>query len=324
MNAKPVVIDGAYARLFADFVEFKRGIGYGYSGPTIQQLRMFSRYLSNFPETGTVLDKETVDEYCAPHGAEAISTRKHRATLVRQFALYLRTRGIDCYLPPENHERDRTDFIPHIFTENEMQRVIACADDHPFLPHASTTKAVYSMLIRMLWCCGLRLGEALSLTVGDVNLDDAVLTVARAKYNKTRLVPMSKSLAAYAKRYWDHMGFVRENPGAFFYPTHRNGKYVRGAPSAHIKRIMLRAGIANSGGKVPRVHDIRHSFAVMSLKKMEDAGMDIYCSLPLLSVYMGHSDIKSTEYYLRLTGSSFSEIHNAMDSCYNGIFPEVV
>ena len=60
-----------------------------------------------------------------------------------------------------------------------------------------------------------------------------------------------------------------------------------------------------------------------ALKKMEDSGIDIYCSLPLLAVYMGHSDIKSTEYYLRLTGNAFSEITGAMQECYDGIFPEV-
>ena len=323
MNAKPLVIDGAYAQLFTDFVDFKRSVGYGYPRQTVEQLRQFSRFLSNYPETEKVLEKEKVDAYCAPKDGESVSTRNNRAVLARQFAKYLLTRGIDCYLPPENHERSDNNFVPYIFTEDEMQRIIACADCQPYLPHASTSQAVYPMLIRMLWCCGLRIGEAISLTVGDVNLDDGVLTVEKSKYNKTRLVPMSESLTRYAEHYWERMRFIQENPDAIFYPNHRNEKYQRAAASTRIRNIMAEAGIAHVGDKMPRVHDIRHSFAVRSLRKMEEDGMDIYCSLPLLSTYMGHSDIKSTEYYLRLTGSAFSEIADTMGEYYDGVFPEV-
>ena len=271
----------------------------------------------------TILSKEMVDAYCIPRDGEAVSTRKKREIMARQFALYLRTIGFDCYLPPENHEPDRNDFIPYIITEDEMRRIIACADGQPYLPHTPSTKSVYSMLIRMLWCCGLRIGEAVALTVGDVNLDDAVLTITRAKHNRTRLVPMSETLTKYSREYWGEMGFIRENPTALFYPNPRKKKYDRVIASRHVKKIILDSGVAGADGKSPRVHDIRHSFAVRSLRKMEESGIDIYCSLPLLSAYMGHSDIKSTEYYLRLTGSAFSEIAEAMHECYDGVFPEV-
>lgn len=320
MNAKLLVIDGAYAPLFESFVEFKRSVGYVYPRQIVEDLRHFSRFINTFPEIKTVMDKEMVDAYCALKDGEAISTRNKRAILVRQFALYLRTKGIECYLPPKNHERCRNNFIPYIITEDEMSQIIACADSQPYRPSSSTSKAVYSMLIRMLWCCGLRLGEALALTVGDVNLDDAVLTIKKAKFNKTRLVPMSEQITHYSRIYWKQMGFIRENPNAFFYPNHRKEKYVRSGVSSHIKKIMREAGIIYDGYKVPRTHDIRHSFAVRSLKKMEESGMDVFCSLPLLSAYMGHCDIKSTEYYLRLTDNAFSEITNAMCQCYEGRF----
>jgi len=179
------------------------------------------------------------------------------------------------------------------------------------------------MLLRLLWCCGLRLSEALHLRLEDVDIDIGVLTVRGAKYNQTRLIPVSATLYDYIRTYWDYMCFSQKEPDAFFLPNHRGESYTRGAFTDQIQRIMLRAGVTKDGIKPPRVHDIRHSFAVRSLKKMVDENVDIYCALPMLSIFLGHSDIQSTEYYLRLTGHTFPDIAALMESAYEGVFPEV-
>jgi integrase len=320
---KPIVIDGAYAPLFDEFVAYKRGIGYGYTKSTIQLIRLFSRFLSRFPECPEVLTRETVDAFCAPRPGESMSTRNKRVVISRQFALFVRLTGIDCYVPPERHEKVTSDFVPYIISESEMARVIARADEMPPLPCSAKTGIVCSMLLRILWCCGLRISEALSLTLGDVDLGDAVLTIRKAKYNQTRFVPISASLAAYVRGYWRDMGFSNENPGAFFFPNKAGAQYSRGAAAVRIKKIMLEAGVTRDGTTTPRVHDVRHSFAIGAFKKMESEGMDAYSSLPLLATYMGHSDIKSTEYYLRLTGNDLERVVETMAGCYEGVFPEV-
>ena len=323
MCAKQIVIDGAYAPLFDGFVVYKRGLGYGYSGEVMFLIRQFSRFLSGFPGCPEVLKKEMLDAFCELREGESAWTRKARVWISRQFALYLKSQGFNCYVPPVRRERAPADFIPYIITENEMARIIERADNQPFLRQSPKTNPIYSMLIRMLWCCGLRLSEALSLKVGDVDLDNALITVKKAKYNQTRLVPMSDSLTAYARQYWNGMGFMREAPTAYFYPNRQGGQYNRSPVGVHIKKLMLEANVTRDGIKPPRVHDVRHSFALEALKKMEADGMDIYCSLPLLAVYLGHSDIKSTEYYLRLTGAGFDGISDAMAECYANVFPEV-
>jgi integrase len=179
------------------------------------------------------------------------------------------------------------------------------------------------MLLRLLWCCGLRLSEALNLQLSDVDIDSGILTVRKAKYNQIRLVPMSESLLEYTLYYWNEMRFSLKEAGAYFLPTHRDDKYDRSVAARHIKKIMLDANVTKDGNSPPRVHDIRHSYAVWALKKMTDENVDIYCTLPMLSIFMGHSDIISTEYYLRLTGHVFPDIAAQMEPVYADVFPEL-
>jgi len=323
MTVKEYVIDGAHAELLNEFVEYKRGLGYGYPYQTMEQIRRFSRFLLKYPLEETILTKDLIDAYCEPKTDESVSTRNKRLSLSRQFSLFLRTKGIDCYVPPEQQEKKSTDFVPYIISKEQMKDIISSADKQPFFPHSCTTKAVYSMLLRLLWCCGLRLSEALNLQLSDVDIDSGILTVRKAKYNQIRLIPMSESLLGYIIYYWKEMCFSLKETSTYFFPTHRSDKYDRSTAARHIQKIMLDAGVTKDGCKPPRVHDIRHSYAVWALKKMTDENVDIYCALPMLSIFMGHSDIISTEYYLRLTGYVFPDIAAQMEPVYEDVFPEV-
>ena len=323
MCAKPIIIDGAYADLFNNFVEFKRSIGYGYPKQTMESIRYFSRFILQFPLSEFVLTEEIVNEFKKPKPGESTITRNKRASLARQFALFLESHGIDCYVPPEQREKEERGFVPRIITENEMSRILEYADSLPYRAQTPKYNIIYPMLLRMLWCCGLRISEALSLIMADVDLADGVLTIRKAKYNQSRLVPMSESLTEYARNYVRRMGLLNEIPGTLFYPNPYGQRYNRMPVSQQIKKIMRQVGIADDGIGVLRTHSIRHSYAVRVLKKMQEEGIDVYCSLPILAAYLGHSDIKSTEYYLRLIGEEHTVIANAMAEYNEIIFPEV-
>ena len=211
--------------------------------------------------------------------------------------------------------------LPWIVTAEEMARVTTCADARPASRCGPQTQPVYAMLVRLLWCCGLRIGEALSLRVGDVDLAQALITVRKAKHNRTRLVPMSQSLAAHAHHYVVAVGLVLEDPQAWFFPSPRGGGYNPCSATAHIQRLMLQAGVTTATGRAPRTHDLRHSYAVACLGRMQADGVDVYTALPLLATYMGHADIVSAEYYLRLDPSAWAGIEQAMAGTYAGVFP---
>jgi integrase/recombinase XerD len=315
--------DGAFPELFSEYVERKRGIGYVYPESRLYLVRRLSRFLAGRTTDERVITKETAEAFARRREGESSGSAAGRRGIVRQFALFLQWKGIEAWVLPERSEpRQPSSFTPRIITADEMTRVIACADGRPASRCGPQTQPVYAMLVRLLWCCGLRIGEALSLRVGDVDLAEAVITVRKAKHNRIRLVPMSESLAAHARRYTVAVGIAAEDPEAWFFPSPRGGSYHPGSATAHIQDLMLEAGVTTASGRAPRSHDLRHSYAVACLAKMQGQGVDVYAALPLLATFMGHADIVSAEYYLRLDPSAWAAIDQTMEPAYAGVFPQ--
>jgi len=319
--AVEITPDGAFPELFAEYVEHKRGLGYLYPGSRLYLVRCLSRFLAGRAADERVLTRDAAEAFARPREGESPGTAAGRRGIARQFAMFLRWREIDAWVLPERSgPRQPSSFAPRILTAEEMARIVACADARPASRCGPQTQPVYSMLLRLLWCCGLRIGEAVSLRVGDVDLAQGVITVRKAKHNRTRLVPMSQSLGSFAHRYVVAVGLVLEDPEAWFFPSPRGGSYNPCSATAHIQRLMLEAGVTTATGGAPRTHDLRHSYAVACLAKMQADGVDIYAALPLLATYMGHADIVSAEYYLRLDPSAWAGIEQAMADTSAGLF----
>ncbi len=317
-----VTFDGAFPELFSEYVEYKRNLGYVYPNSRVYLVKRLSRFLAGRAADERVLTRDAAEAFTRPRDGESSGSASGRRGIARQFALFLRWKGIDAWVLPEHSgPRQPSSFAPRIISADEMARVIACADARPASRCGPHTQPVYAMLVRLLWCCGLRIGEALSLRVGDVDLVDAVITVRKAKHNRARLVPMSEPLAAHARRYAVAVRLVPENPAAWFFPSPRGGGYNPGSATAHIQGLMFEAGVTTASGRAPRSHDLRHSYAVASLAKMQADGVDVYAALPLLATYMGHADIVSAEYYLRLDPSAWAAIEQAMAGTYASVFP---
>lgn len=317
-----IIPDGAFPELFSEYIEYKRNLGYVYSNSRLYLVRRLSRFLARQAPDERVLIQDAAEEFARPRDAENPGSAAGRRGIARQFALFLRWKGIDAWVLPEREQSGQlSSFAPRIITAEEMARIIACADARPASRCGPQTQPVYAMLVRLLWCCGLRIGEALSLRVGDVDLTEALITVRKAKHNRTRLVPMSQSLTTHARRYTTAVGLVPEDPAAWFFPSPRGGTYNPGSATAHIQALMLEADVITARGRAPRAHDLRHSYAVAALAKMQAEGVGIYAALPLLATYMGHADIVSTEYYLRLDPSAWTGIEHAMAETYAGVFP---
>jgi integrase len=161
---------------------------------------------------------------------------------------------------------------------------------------------LYQMLLQVLYCTGIRLGEALRLRLKDVDMRARTLFIADSK-GRSRWVPFHGSLASAIRRY-----LVARRAVAPTGPEDRlfvgtNGRYLRGNTASDIIRRMLRkTGLKpKSGRSGPRPYDLRHTFAVHRLTRWYRAGVDLQSRLPLLSAYMGHDDILGTETYLTAT-----------------------
>ena len=281
------------------------------------------RFFKDYHFDTLKLTKEMVLSFTAYRENESLKTQHQRVTIIRQFAIFINTLGCDAYILPVKFIKIGKAFTPCILTYDEISRILKASDNIKIRKQSPNQHIIYPVLMRMLYGCGLRVSEALCLKVSDVNLRDGILTVTKTKFNKSRLIPMSASLTKICSSYAAKMNFDIKD-SRYFFSAPDKGRYNRSVIYVKFKNLLKEASIVRAGyASGPRLHDLRHTFAVHSLEKMVAEGVDIYCSLPILCAYLGHRGIESTEKYLRLTKQSFSSITSPLETLYEGVFPEV-
>lgn len=328
MKAKKIdyTFTGPLAEYCKKYIDYKRSLGFIMGQSVYYLLRgMDNFFLQNaLPSNSLALTKEMVEKYVAHRGLESIKTQHMRMSIIRQFALFMNRLGFSYYVYPETaFIQIKDDFIPYIFTHKEIEKLTKILDEIPISPRYPTYHIIYPMLFRMLYGCGLRINEALGLKMENVNLEQGIIKLNTTKNNIQRIVPMSNSLQKYCRKYIKQMNFSSSYNG-YYYPNGKGNEYNSTPVYLQFRKFMNLAGIYREDGTTPRVHDIRHTFAVHALEKMVAEGKDIYCALPVLSTYLGHKGLESTEKYLRLTVEAHKSIINTMTEYYKDTFKEVI
>ena len=194
-------------------------------------------------------------------------------------------------------------YKPHIYSIEEI---------HSLLQEAAKLKGppgrTFPMLLLLIYACGLRIREALRLKIQDVDLEQNMLSLWKTKFHKERLAPFSPITASKLKIYLDFRrtafpGSMPHDP--FFCHTHGVLSYTYVLTIFH--QILRRSGLTKSGSPNPRLHDLRHTFAVHRLYKWYQEGHDILNKLPILSTYMGHISVEDTQVYLSVTRALLRE-----------------
>ena len=181
------------------------------------------------------------------------------------------------------------------------------------------------VLIRFLYSTGLRISEALALKKDDINLDENYLQVTDCKNGKERVIPISDSLALACKEYVRYRDIlpISKSKSEHFFVKLDGGKCSENAVRVWFRKCLTKAGIPYGGkGQGPRVHDLRHTFAVTSLANMAESGVDLYVSLPILSSYLGHQSLSATNHYVRLTANMYPDLVHDVDNISLYVFPK--
>jgi integrase len=316
---KPFV--GEFRELLEDFVEQKRSLGYKYDTERERLLR-FSIFSLSYSLENKVLSKQLVSDWTSKRRNESAKNWVHRNSDLRQFTLYLQNLGYDAFIPPKIHKTGQGEYIPYIFTHEEIERFFRVIDS--IAPHPLSNKHLsYPLLFRLLYCCGLRISEALYLKISDIDFDKGVLSIRGSKFNKDRIIPVSAPLAEMLIRY--QALFNRNNAPEDYYFRNKNGTPLRRDQVYDVYRKLLwKAGISHGGkGKGPRLHDLRHVFCVHTLAKQVKDGVDLYVALPILSAYVGHSSVRGTQRYVRLTAEAYPELIEKVSRTCAYVLPEV-
>jgi site-specific recombinase XerD len=214
---------------------------------------------------------------------------------------------IDALPLPQQQPRYSQTFVPYILKRGELRRLLKA------VPHYCEHRLLQSMTLRtillLLYGAALRISEATSLTVNDVDLAARLITVRQSKFYKTRLVPLGPKLHEVMKRYFhwcDRQGRSRIATTPFF--VLRSGAPVtpRQVRDAFV-HLRDHAQVFHPDGQRPRIHDIRHSSAVHRLLAWYRQGADVQVLLPALSVFLGHRKLVSTQVYLTTTPELLQE-----------------
>jgi len=254
----------------------------------------------------------------------ASTTRRAKLGRIRRFSEFLKTLGIKTTLP----ELPRTPsvFEPYIFTIEEMGQIFEAADDLLAIMPRSAVAAELPMLLRILYGCGLRTGEALALTWDDVDLEGGTLTIRKAKENKQRIVPMAEELTSILGYYRAAPCFAMEEHGFLFKKkdgTPRPQSSYDNAFNAILFSLGIKGGHTQSLTRGPCFHSIRHVFVLHSLLKADAEGRSFMETVPFLSTYLGHEGLMETDKYLKARYDLYRMAHKTIEQYTVDVFPEV-
>lgn len=311
-------VTGIYAPYIEQYLAYKRQLGF--KQRTEETLfAIFDRFTIERGENQLGITPELSKAWMEASVNLSPSYNFHRALLLNQLATFLNEQGIYSYMM--RLPLCKSDFTPHVYSQDELHRIFDAADN--FRVKKGMRQIMFAMpaLLRLLYATGLRGGEALSLTMSNVNLDDQFIIVRDSKNGQERAIPFSDTLAVVLRQYVSYRdqlpSSLVKDDNFFIAPDGRRVKHD--CFCRWFGRLLSTAGIPKGRGVTP--HALRHSFSVHSLAMMAERGMDIYCSLPVLSTYLGHKAIESTNHYVRLVSAMYPGLLKDVHKICINVYP---
>jgi integrase/recombinase XerD len=280
----------------ADYLALRRALGY----KLVADGRVLEKFVAFVEQAGSAhITTELALRWVTQSGKAFSAHQAHQLSRVRLFAEYLS--GIDPQteipprdLMPAHYQRK----VPYIYSEYQIRDLVTAAEQ---LPSATGLRAcTYATLFGLLAVTGLRIGEAIALDCDDVDLVERVLLVRQSKFAKDRLVPIHRSTAKVLGEYLAMRQRCHPHPICYAFFLAERGTRLTDCMVRHTfislsQRIGLRAPGDHHG---PRLHDLRHSFAVATVQRWYREGLDVDVQMPLLATFLGHSHVSDTYWYL--------------------------
>jgi len=287
------------ARVLAQFVEHCRREGYA-DGSIIQ---------------------EAVEGFLYGRHLKA-STIRREEIILRDLAEHARQFGWPAWAPPTlTRVKTRHRPPPYVFSDEEICRLFHAIDTQP-LSEMSNRALVDPPLFRVLYATGLRISEALNLQLRDLDAARATLGVRDSKNRESRIVPVTRRLADTLESY---IAAAHPHPEPAHHLFH-TGDPAKPADKSTIynrlRRYLADADIPHFSPSGPHIHSLRHGFAVQNLRRWAADGSDLAVMLPYLSAYMGHADLRGTQYYLQLTADAYPEVAAMIQARFGYVIPD--
>jgi integrase len=279
----------------ADYLAMRRAVGYRLA----RSEKLLAQFISYLEAIGasTVTIEDAVAWATLPAGSPVWWAM--RLSVVRGFAGYLHTLDDRCQMPPSDLLRRRPQSrVPYLYSDQELNALLAATATISSPLRAAT----FRTLIGLLAVTGMRIGEAIAADRDDIDHEHGQLIVRHGKFGKTRLLPLHQSTLAAITGYLQRPDRPqRPRSPALFLSTVGTRLHYPDVNRTFTKLVAHAGLTARSARCHPRIHDLRHTFAVQTLLDCYRTGVDVEPRLPLLSTYLGHVNPASTYWYL--TGS---------------------
>ena len=308
----------------ANWLTHQRSLGRSYDGAKwiLEHLRDFLAATNNAD-----LDQAGFDLWCNSFRHLAATTRRGRQLVVRKFCRYRQRTEPDCFVPDPLHFARLIPYRQPVIVEPEqVARLLVAADQLAAATNSPLLPAVMRMAVILLYTAGLRRGELVRLTLDDVEARTGLLRIRASKFHKSRLVPLSLD-ASDAVRVYLRQRLATPFDSAPCAPllccgAHGHRGYSGTGLGQAVNRLFVVADVKDIEGRRPRVHDIRHSFAVQALIRWYRDGADVQSNLPRLAMFMGHVSIVSTAHYLHFVPTMRELASDRFEAAFGDVVAE--
>lgn len=284
------------------YIEWRQGHGASFKSVG-GVLRRFVTFAGSETDCDAVTQEQVCDFLAGRRPLTHYRVTKHSA--LSGFYRYAISRGYASRAPlPDNEPRTPERLPPYVYSSDELRRLFGAIDTS----RSGATKILapaFRTLLLVLYGAGLRGGEALGLTLADVDLRNAVLSVRDTKFFKSRLVPVGRQLADALRSYAAERAKrpLPDGSNSAFLCDPDGAKLKHGSIQYAMWKLLRDAGIprTNDARQAPLLHSFRHTFAVHRLTSWYRSGADVQRLLPALSTYLGHKNLAGTQVYLSMT-----------------------
>ncbi len=309
---------GYFSESLQGFIDYKRSSGKKFKTQEVV-LRNFGQFCvaNNFCETS--ITRSIMEAWSVQRPTESRNGKIERIRTLNAFSMHLRSLGLDSFVVGFIGSKIKN--LPHILTDEEMVSLFREIDEFERgdLPWMRYT---YPVILRLIYCCGLRIEEACHLQREDWDFGTCKILVKGGKNQRDREVPLAHDVGRMMKKY-DEMMFKYFPLRIWLFPgreqeKHIEGSLVRGA----FNQAWERSGFSEKVEKKPTVHCLRHTFVVNTIRRWMEENMDSNTLYPYLSKYLGHKGVDETQWYMRFVVYHYPEILSRLEHI-NAIIPEV-
>lgn len=289
---------------FIEFIKYKRLCGYEYNKKTCEKLKSLDYFFYKESLNEKKITLDIIEKWLNENPNVCMTTKSLKYGTITDFSKFLLLKNYkDIFIIPENPYHYKCLFIPYIYSKEEINKIFNILKMNKYKKKGLL---IYTC-ISILYCCGLRVNELVNLKLKDYNYESNVLTIEKGKNNVKRLIPLNKALSKLLMEYINDNIYTSNSD--FIFNNKIRRRYLCSIIRNEFKKVTIQLDIQTiQKNKAPRLHDLRHTFAVHTLNNMLKQGVGLYECLPTLSVYLGHSSVYETEYYLRLVETDFKEL----------------